>query len=485
MAGKSIKKNYIYNLIYQILLLVTPIVTAPYLSRILKADGIGTISYVESVVSYFVLFATLGITVFGQREISYVQDIKEKRSKIFWQTLLLQIITGGLVLAVYIPFALLQNNRVLYLIFIMNIISVPVNITWFFQGIEEFGLIVFRNIIVKLLNISFIFMFVRTRNDLSVYVFGGSFFTFMANLSLWLYLPKFVEKPDWKEIKPLRNLKTVISLFVPTVAVQIYTVMDKTMIGLITQSTAENGYYEQAVKISKLVLTAVTALGTVMVPRIGLYFGKGEFEKVRAYMYRGYRFVWFLGCPLCFGLIGVSANFVPWFFGEGYEKVPPLLCILSFLILAIGINNVTGVQYLIPTKRESLLTRTVFVGAFVNLILNAVLIKYFQSFGAAVASVAAETTIAAVQLYFVRKELSLKTILGSGWHYILSAGVMLVLLLWAGRLLSPSIINTAIMVAAGAVVYFVILLLMKDEFFLQNARSVLSKGERTLNSGGF
>ncbi len=143
----------------------------------------------------------------------------------------------------------------------------------------------------------------------------------------------------------------VWSLFVPTIAIQIYTVLDKTMIGVITGSSFENGYYEQAIKMSKMLLAVVTALGTVMVPRIGSYFARGEMDEVRRLMYRGYRFVWFLGIPLCFGVIVTAGNFVPWFFGPGYEKVVPLLRILSLLILAIGVYNVTGNQYFIPMKR--------------------------------------------------------------------------------------------------------------------------------------
>lgn len=148
-------------------------------------------------------------------------------------------------------------------------------------------------------------------------------------------------------------MKIIISLFIPTIAIQIYTVLDKTMIGVITQDSFENGYYELAIKISKMVMAVVTALGTVMIPRIGYHFEQGETQRIRSLMYRGYRFVWFLGVPLCLGMIMVCGNFVPWFFGEGYEQVVPLLQILSFLILAIGINNVTGMQYMIPTKRQN------------------------------------------------------------------------------------------------------------------------------------
>jgi len=483
MEKKSIKKNYIFNLIYQILLLLTPLITTPYLSRVLGADGVGTVSFAESIVSYFTLFATLGITTFGQREISYVQDNKEKRTSVFWETKLLQVITSTGALAVYVGFALFQQNRILYLILSFNIIAVLVDVVWLFQGMEEFGKIVLRNIIFKIISISYIFIAVKTKDDVNKYVFGIAFFLFLSNLSLWLRVPGFVAKPNWKEISPFRNLKVVISLFVPTIAIQIYTVLDKTMIGLITQNEFENGYYEQAIKISKIVMTVVTSLGTVMIPRIGYHFGRGETDKVNSFMYRGYRFVWFLGVPLCFGLLGTASNFVPWFFGDGYEKVVPLLGILGFLILAIGINNVTGMQYLIPTKRQNVFTITVLIGAGVNFVLNLILISLFQSIGAAIASVAAETTIALIQLWFVRKELSIKRIFCSSWHYLISGIVMLSLLTIVGRLFDPSIMNTIIMVVIGATVYLIMLLLLRDDFLIDNSKSIFLKIMQKIKRG--
>lgn len=475
MEKKSIKKNYIYNLAYQILLLLTPLITTPYLSRVLGADGIGTVSFAESVVSYFTLFATLGITTFGQREISYVQDDKEKRTQVFWETKALQVITSLVVLAIYVVFALLQSNRILYLILSFNIIAVLVDVVWLFQGMEEFGKIVLRNFIFKIISIAYIFVAVKTPNDILKYVFGIAFFLFLSNASLWVRVSKYVGKPNIHSIKPLRNIRAVLALFVPTIAVQIYTVLDKTMIGLITKSAFENGYYEQAIKISKMLLVVVTSLGTVMIPRIGYHYSKGETEKVNSFMYRGYRFVWFLGIPLCFGLIGVASNFVPWFFGEGFDKVAPLLSILGFLILAIGINNVTGMQYLIPTKRENLFSMTVLIGAVVNFILNIVLIHFFQSIGAAIASVAAETTIALVQLYLVRKEFNIWQVFRSSWHYLVAAGIMLILLRILSNVLRPSLVHTMIMVMAGAATYGIVLLLFRDSFLLENVKNITNK----------
>lgn len=474
-SNKSIKKNYIFNLSYQILLLIAPLITTPYVSRVLGADGIGTVSYAESIVSYYVLFATMGITTYGQREVSYVQQSVEKRSAVFWNTKILEFVTSSVMLIVYVIFALFQKQSAIYIILFCNILAVFFDVSWFFQGLEEFGKIVLRNIIFKLINIAYIFTFVRTKDDLILYVVGLTVFSALSNISLWVYLPKYIIKVNRSDLHPFREFKVVIGLFIPTIAIQIYTVLDKTMIGIMTQDSFENGYYEQAIKMSKMVLTVVTALGTVMIPRIGSYFKEGNKAKIRDLMYRGYQFVWFLGIPLCFGLVMVSDNFVPWFFGAGYDKVADLLKVLTFLIIAIGINNVTGMQYLIPTGREKLFTITVLTGAVVNFCLNAILISFFQSTGAAIASVIAESTIAIVQIFMVRKELSPWEIVKRGKNYYIAGAVMVGVLFALNRNLTSGIINTAIIVIVGACTYFIVLAILRDQFFLINTKNVLAK----------
>ncbi len=478
MGQKSIKKNYLFNLSYQILLLITPLITTPYVSRVLGARGIGTVSYTESIATYFVLAATMGITTYGQREISYVQDSIEKRSTVFWNTKILQFVTSFLTFSVYAVFAFYRKESLIYLIFSLNIVAVFFDVTWFFQGMEEFGKIVFRNIVFKIFNILYIFAFVKNAEDVYLYALGLCLFTVLSNISLWFYLPKYIKKIDYSNLHPFKRLSVVISLFVPTIAISIYTVLDKTMIGVITNNSFENGYYEQSLKISRMVLTIVTALGTVMIPRIGFHFEKGDTEEVKRLMYRGYRFVWFLGIPLCFGLIMVAPNFVPWFFGTGYGKVVDLLRIHAFLILAIGINNVTGMQYLIPTNRQNAFTFTVIIGAATNFVLNAILIDILMSKGAAIASVVAETIIAVVQLIIVRKELSPLIVIKEGIHYYIAGFGMIIGLKFSGKLFTPSVLHTMILICIGGSIYIGMLLLMRDEFLLSNIKTVLDKFRR-------
>lgn len=476
MAKKSIKKNYIFNVAYQILTLITPLITAPYLSRVLQPDSVGRVSFIESIVSYFSLVAVMGISTYGQREISYVQDDINKRSEVFWNTKILGFCISGMTILVYIIFALFQkDNSTIYLILTLNLVANFFDITWLFQGMEDFIKTVTRNAIFKIIQIIYIFSFVRSKEDILLYVLGLGLFAALGNLSLWAYLPKYIKKVPLSVLRPFKDIKVVWSLFIPTVAVQIYTALDKTMIGLITDSSYENGYYEQALKISKMLLALVTALGTAMVPRIGYLFENGSKECIQKYIYRGYRFVWFLGTPLCFGIIMSASNFVPWFFGVDYDKVIPLLQILSLLILAIGINNVTGIQYLIPTKKQNIFTKTVIIGAVTNFCLNMILIYFFKSIGAAIASVTAESVIAIVQLIIVRKELSPMQVLKEGVNYFIAGAVMALSLIPITKHLAPSILNSIIIAASGSLIYFTVLLIEKDEFLISNITMVLNK----------
>lgn len=475
MGNKSIKRNYIYNTTYQILVILAPIVTAPYISRILGADGVGVYSFYSSVVSYFALFASFSISIYGQRTISYCRDNRELRSEEFWNAKAFECITSMiafvmyLLLLVFVP----SSNKMIMMVFSINILSKLFDVNFVFSAMEEFGIITIRNIAIKALHIALIFLLIKRKEDLPIYVALASGAGFLSNIVMWLSLYRYVDKPNFKKLRPFRNFNTMLGLFIPVIAIQIYTVLDKTMLGLILRDSFESGYYEQAEKLPKVALSLLTSLNTVMVARIGYDYKRGDIETIRKRMNKSYNFVWFLGIPMCLGLIGVSNNLVRWFFGPGYEPVIPLLCISSFLILAIGINSVTGGQYLISTEREKLYTKTVCIGAVINLILNSILIPFWGASGAVIASVVAESSIAIIQLVCIRNELPIKEIIKPLPKYLIAGLIMLAIVLFLGYILEPSFINTMLIIVSGVAVYMLLLLLFKDSFLIDNSKIVL------------
>jgi len=472
---KSLKRNYIYNLIYQIVLVISPLITTPYISRVLGAANIGTYSYAESILTYFKMFAALGIGLYGQRELSYVRDEKEKRTHVFWEAKALEFSTSLVALVLFLGFSATQDGFSLYLVLVFGLLAGMFDISWFFYGMEEVGKIVGRNLIFKIIGIAYIFIFVKSTNDLLIYAFGNMFFMFISNLSLWLFLPKYISFPVWNEIHPFRNLKVSIALFLPTATTQLFSAIDKTMIGWLTADSYENGYYEQALKVERLALTIVISVATVLIPRIGYYYSNKNKEMLDYYMYKGYRFVWMISIPICLGLIGISGNMVPWFFGAGYDPVRPLLCALSFMIILMGINCISGSQYLIPTQREKLCTIIVWSGSLINLLLNIVFIPKLYAMGAVIASVVSELITVGIYFYFIRKELSIKKIMLSSVKYWCAGLVMLAVVMLLALRMGPSIMNTIIMVAAGAIVYGGILIIIKDEMVMETLDSVLRK----------
>lgn len=469
----KVAKNYFYNLSYQILVLIVPLITTPYVARVLGAKGVGTFSYTNSIVQYFVLFGCVGLNLYGQREVAYVEHEKTKRDKVFWELVILRIITVSISLFVYLlSLASHGAYAFLFLIMSLDVLASMVDISWFFQGIEDFKKIVVRNFIVKITGVVLIFLFVKSSDDLYLYVICQSATLLLGNLSMWVYIPKLVGKVQVRQLNIKKHIKPTLVLFLPQIATSVYTVLDKTMIGLLTGIEEEVAYYEQGQKIVKIAMTLVTSLGTVMMPRIANLFKQNQLKQVREHLLKSFRFVFFLSFPMMFGLMAISCNLVPWFFGSGYDKVVPNMMVISPILVIIALSNIMGTQYLLPIGRQKEYTFSVVVGCVVNFSMNLLLIPHLLSIGAAIATVIAESSVTGVQIYCIRKDFDFRQIMKENMHYIVSAFSMFVLTFFLARYLHPSIINTFVCIVAGAVAYLGLLAMMKDDMLLK-ARKML------------
>ena len=477
---KSVGLNYILNLSYQLLSILTPIITTPYVSRVLGVTNIGVYSFASSIVAYFVLFATLGTTIYGQREISYCQTDRERRSKSFWSIECISIITTIISLFVYLLFIGIstKNNSILFIILSLSIVNVAIDITWLYQGMEDFPTVVARNFLLRILTVICIFIFVQTEADLLIYVVINVGLTLFGSFYLWIGLGKYVTKIDIKEVSVKEHLPGLLLLFIPTIATTLYTQFDKTMLGMLTVTSVENGYYEQAMKISKTTLTIVTSLGAVMLPRIGSYYHDGNKDLIIQTLYKSFRFVTLLGCPLSLMLIAVSANFVPWFFGSGYAGVIDVLRILSVHNIIIAYSNVAGMQFLVPTGNQNKLTLSVFVGAAVNVILNYIFIPIWYAVGAALASVLSELIVTVIQMHFIFKILQVNVLFRTTWKYYFASVLMMSVILFENSFMISSLSNTCIMLVTGMLIYSLTLLIIKDSLFKERLEQVLRRFRR-------
>ena len=348
--------------------------------------------------------------------------------------------------------------------------STMFDITWYFQGLEEFKKTVLRNLVIKTISIISIFIFVKSPEHLTIYIAIYTISNLLGNLSLWFYMPKYIEKVEKIELK--KHIKAMIVLFVPQIATQIYVVLDKTMIGAILGDMKQVGYYEQAQKIIKTLLLVVTAFGTVMTSRISNIYANEAKEKINDYIKLSFKFVWLIGLPIMFGTMAVASSVVPWFYGTGYDEVVPLMITISPILIFIGLSNVTGMQYLIPTGRNEAYTISVTVGAISNLILNIILIRLFKASGAAIASVISEFLVLVVQVHFLKKEMKVKEITENSWKYWISSITMGIIVYLISTKLTATILNTMILVAIGIIIYGTMLIILKDEFIMTNIKNI-------------
>lgn len=459
-------KNYLYNASYQLLLIILPIITTPYVSRVLGADGVGTYSYTNSITQYFILFGCIGLNLYGQREIAYYQNDIRKINRTFFELVFLRAITISISLIIfYLTMVQFSKYSSIFLIQTLDIIASIFDISWFFQGIEDFKRTVLRNFLVRTICVALIFIFVKSPADLPLYVLCYSGTLLIGNMSLWLYMPKYVNRRDVEGINIKKHIRPVVMLFLPQIATSLYTYLDKTMIGYITDNTAEVAYYEQSQTIVKTVMTVITSLGTAMMPRIANLFKTNQYEEIKKYMNASIKFVLLLAIPFTFGIMGIAKGFVPWFFGEGYEKVVPNMMVIVPVIIFIGMSTITGTQYLLPLGRQKEYTLSVIAGAMINFILNIIFISIFGSIGAAIGTLFAEFSVMAIQLYILRNEFDLKYIFGLTVKYIIFGLLMFVVVILLSNILSVSIVSTFVEIFVGAIVYGLLLLISKDSIF--------------------
>lgn len=488
-SNNKLKRNYVFNVLSRLFSIIVPIISTPYLSSILGADGIGKYSYVASYSTYFVLLASLGFSVYGQRLIASNRDDKKKTTINFIELYSSQFFVGFAVLAFFVIFAFFQpfgdRYRDCFFVEIITVASVLFEVEYFFEGYEEYGKITIRNIIIKSLSLVALFAFVKKREDVWIYalIINGSIF--LTNISIWPFIIKRLVKVDKKEIKPFRHLPKCALLFLPTVAYKIYPIIDKTLIGLITKEDSEVGNYAKAQQIVDSCTTLVLALGSVFTPRNSNLYASGKEDEVKNNVYSAFDFVWLMSFPLCFGLAGISDNFIPWYLNDSYfSSASGILKLLSITIVLMGIRNVYGLQYLISTKQDTKYVVSVLVGAVFNVLLTVPLVFAFKNYGAAIASVFTELLICFLMYLFTRKKLSLNNIFSQILGPFVAGFIMFVLCYKFSTLLKPSIGSTFILIGGGAIVYFAILLLMRDKTFLKLLSFVTKPIKARKKNGG-
>lgn len=460
----KIVKNFLFNVSYQVFILLVPLVTTPYISRVLGSEGVGINAYTNSIIQYFILFGSIGISTYGNRQIAYSRGNARDVSQDFWEISILRFLTIAIS---YIAFLIYLNFVSQYHGFFFaqsfQIIAAAFDISWLFMGLENFKITVLRNFVVKIISLVCIFTMVKTENDLGTYILILSLSLLVGNLSLWGYLKRYISKPDFKNLKIFKHIKPSISLFIPQVAIQIYLVLNKTMLGSIS-GVKSAGYFEYSDRIVKIVLAVVTSIGTVMLPRMASIYASRDFGKLKQYMYTTGDFINFLSIPLMFGLAAIAPTFSVWFMGEEFSITGNLMIVESAVIFLIGWGVMLGNQYLIPTNQTGKYTWAVSISALVNLVLNVPLIYSIGVMGATIATVASEITSTGLQLFFIRRQIEIPKLFKGLWKYLLSGLIMFLIVRYLNNIFTMTIVTLATEVVAGALIYVILCLVLRAPF---------------------
>lgn len=471
--SKSIKKNYLLNLVNSGTQILFPLISFPYVSRIMMADGIGQVNFYGSIIQYIILACSLGIPMYGIREVARV---REDRLALQQTTMALLSLHSLLTLVGYAVVALLcltvgriQENIPLFLIISMNLFFTTIGCEWFYQGIEDFGYITVRGIIVKTLSLVFLFLFVKSRNQLLLYGLYTVLGALGGNLFNFLRLRKYVNprEVDWRSLGLKKHVRAASAVFLFYVVTSVYLQLSSVLLGFM-RDDEQVGYYAVGLKIVRMVMMVSSAFGAVMLPRVSNIIAEKRLDEFERLSSKAFEFMVFLTLPMAVGMILVSPYLVPVLSGPGYGSAIPVAAITSSIIFVIGLSNVLGMQVFYPLGKIGLVNLCTGIGALVGLVINLLLIKPFGATGSAIATVAAETGVTLSMMILGRKYIPFTI----SWHryldYILGAATMLaVVLLVRTYVHLPDVLMLLLLCAAGVLVYAGILAVRNNVFYLE------------------
>jgi O-antigen/teichoic acid export membrane protein len=472
--GKLIS-NYLYTVIYQLLILITPFITTPYVSRVLKPEGIGIDAYVLSIVQLFVVFAALSFPMYGSRQIATKQSLEE-RSKEFWSIYFVQLVSSMITIVVYVIYIVtIKDYKMLFFIHIFTLISSTIDVSWYFIGKEQIKSITTRNILVRFVSLILIFTFVKEVDDLDKYIMINAFTLFAGQLIMWIPLLKDISftRITLREIKI--HIGPIISLFLPQIMIQLYVLVNKIVLGRVS-GEVEVGFYNQADKVIRIALGFITSLGSVLLPRMAKEFSQGNFDSMKRYIKYALQFVLMITLPMTLGLMGIAPNFISWFLGNDFKPVINLLIIMSPVIFFVGLANIFGVQILVSTNQQNKYGISITVGAILSLITNTLLVTHVASAATTWAILVAESTGALIQMYFARKYFDFKNFAGMFLKYLALSTLVFLSVSSVDKYINCNpVFVTFLQLIIGLCIYILGLVMIKDSILFVLLNTIKTK----------
>lgn len=464
---KKIFKNYLFNASFQLLLILVPFITTPYIARVLGPENLGIQAYTFSIIQVLIIIGMIGIPLYGNRQIATASvKGKDEISREFWSIYLLQLtmLFASIIFYFIYSLSLPDYMQKISLLQGIHLLASMLDISWFLLGLQQIKQVAVRNLLIKVISIMLIFTFVNDVNDLDIYILIISCSTFGGQIFLWSYSRKYINfrlKLRWHDSS--KHIKPILVLFLPQILGQLYLSFDKIVLNYYS-TAAQVGYYDQAMKIVRLATTLVTSLGAVVLPSIATEFALGNKEKIYYYVKMILKYILFITIPMALGLVSISDNFVQWFLGSNFLEVAKILQIVSPIIIFVGLGSLFGIQILAATHQSGKLTFSIFCGAIVSVLISLIFVPKYGVYATAYATLLTEVAVASIQLYFVKEFLKIKDIKKSLIFYLVSGIFMFGIIHVINLVNMPVISKTFLQIGVGIITYISMLLLFKEEF---------------------
>lgn len=470
--AQSVKVNYILNLINTGTQMLFPLITFPYVCRVIEADGIGQINFFQSIISYISLFTCLGIPMYAIREIardrSDVVQMNRTAMEILFLHSMLTLVGYAIVAILCLTVPQIQVNIPLFLILSLTIFFTAIGCEWFYQGIEDFKYITIRGLIIKTVSVVLLFIFVKSKTDLLYYgcytvfgVLGGNIFNFFR-------LRKYIHRENiiFSELHIKRHVKPVLKVFSFSVVTSIYLQLNTVLLGFLKNALAV-GYFAAATKVMQMLLMMSSCLGSVMMPRASHLIAENKEDEFNRLIQKSYDFTLAIALPMTIGLIFCAPSLITALCGVKFEHSILPSQIIAPIILMVAISNVFGIQVLFPKGKINIVTLCCGIGAVADLILNLCLIPFFSYIGTSIAYLGAEVATT-VSMYFIgRKYIPIIYFKKSHLMYVLGCVLMAFALYVINLLQLPTLTTLILQGCSGVLIYFIILSLCKDEMLVQ------------------
>ena len=453
-------KNYLYNLLYQILTIILPIITVPYVTRIFTSEDLGNYGFYNSIVSYFSLFAMLGIGLYGTKQIASARDVNST----FWNIYAIQLIASLISIFVYVIAILCipTMSGIIPLILFISLFSKIIDISWLFSGKEDFKKITLRNTVVKVVGVISIFTFIKNSEDLYLYILLIVVFDFLGQVVMWVPAKKFIKRPSFNMKIMKKNLHPIVLLFLPQVAISLYVVLDRTLLGLLG-SYSDVGIYEQGQKLTSIIYKIVSSLGVVMLPRVANLLSERkekEAQNMVKFSFILYNLIIF---PMIFGLIAVNEVFIKLFLGQNFQDVKYVLYVSVFNIMFVGWTNILGFQVLVVRNKNKEFMLSTTIPAFVSVTVNIAVIPFFGYIGASITAVIVEFLAFTIQWYYSRNIINKNLLFNKDLVKIICSSLVMfgAVMLCKMTLGLDGIIGLIIYLAVGGISYLGMIFLLK------------------------